>query len=94
MAYKRMLCLHRLRLNRKYEMICSPGKYSGQPVWNRNWAFVQSACADPESCVREGPTLTTFFYFFLVEEGRDDPNSTVNGPLSARQQNTILKAFL
>ena len=34
-------------------------------------------CADPESFVRGGPTLTTFF--FLVNEGRDDPNTTING---------------
>ena len=29
-------------------------------------------CADPESFVRGGPTLTTFFFYFflLVDEGR------------------------
>ena len=29
-----------------------------------------------------------FFYFFLVEE-REDSNSTINGPSSARQGNAI-----
>ena len=28
---------------------------------------------DPESFVRGGPILTTFFYIFLVDEGREDP---------------------
>ena len=36
-------------------------------------------CADPESFVRGGPTLTTVF-FFLVDEERDDPNTTISGP--------------
>ena len=34
------------------------------------------ACADPESFVRGGPTLITF----LVDEGREDLNSTISGP--------------
>ena len=33
-----------------------------------------------------GPTLT----FFLVDEMREDPNSTKSGPSSARQNNAIL----
>ena len=33
-----------------------------------------SACVDPENFVRGGPTLITFF--FLVNEGREDPNTT------------------
>ena len=32
-------------------------------------------CADPESYVREGPTLTTLF--ILVDEGREDQNTTI-----------------
>ena len=32
------------------------------------------ACADPESFVRGSPSLTTFF---SVDEGREDPNSTI-----------------
>ena len=32
------------------------------------------SCADPESFVRGGPTLITFF--FLVDERRKDPNFT------------------
>ena len=30
-----------------------------------------------------------FFSFFLVDEGIDHPNTTINGPSSARQQNAI-----
>ena len=41
------------------------------------------ACADPESFVRGGPTLTIFF---LVDEGRDqDPSTTLSKPSSDRQ---------
>ena len=36
-------------------------------------------CANPESFVRAGPTLTTF-YLFLVDEGREDPNTIISGP--------------
>ena len=42
-------------------------------------------CWDPESFVRRGPTLTTFF---LVEE-REDPNTTIIRPSSARERNAI-----
>ena len=49
-------------------------------------------CADPESFVRGeeggGATLTKFG-FVLFDEGRDDPNITKSGPLSARQRNAI-----
>ena len=44
--------------------------------------------ADPESYVIGGPTLTTFFLFcccFFVDEGIEDPNTTISGPSSARQ---------
>ena len=34
-------------------------------------------CADPESFVRGGPTLNNFDnVLFLVDEGREDPNTT------------------
>ena len=32
-------------------------------------------CSDPESFFRGGPTLTTFFV--LVDDGREDPNTTI-----------------
>ena len=35
--------------------------------------------------------LTTFF--FLVDEWREDSNTTLSGPSSARQRNAILMAF-
>ena len=34
----------------------------------------------------KGPTLTTLF---LVDGGKDEPNTTKSGLLSARQRNTI-----
>ena len=48
------------------------------------------AYADPESVVREGPTLTTFFFFtsVLVHKGRVDPHTT-----SASKRNTIKWRF-
>ena len=55
------------------------------------------SCADPENFVRGGPTLTGFFLFvfFLVHDGRDDPNTctTKSGPSSAHQGNAIEMAF-
>ena len=50
-------------------------------------------CADPESIVRGGPTLTRFFFFFLVDEGREDPNTTISGPSLAGQGNAIKMGF-
>ena len=40
-----------------------------------------AACADPE----RGPTLTTF----LIDDGREDPNTTICGSSLARQRNNI-----
>ena len=54
------------------------------------------ACADPESFVSGGPTLTFFFVVVLirggggvVNEGREDPHATISGPPSAHQRNAI-----
>ena len=47
---------------------------------------ISKACADPESFVRRGPTLTSFFcflffFFFSFDFGRrGDPNNTKCGP--------------
>ena len=46
---------------------------------------MQVPCANPESFVRGGPNLITFFFCFV--EGIEDPNITINGPSSARQGN-------
>ena len=35
-----------------------------------------SPCGDPESFVKGGPTLTTFL---LVDNGREDPSTTISG---------------
>ena len=40
------------------------------------------ACMDPEKFVTGGPTLTVFF---LVDEGREDPSTTISRPSLARQ---------
>ena len=46
-------------------------------------------CSDPESFVWGDPTLKTFFYFFIlllfifVDEGRENPNTTISRPSSA-----------
>ena len=47
---------------------------------------VALTCANPESFVRGGPNLITYF---LVDEGIEDPNITINGSSSARQRNSI-----
>ena len=49
---------------------------------------VSFPCADPESFVRGGPTLTTFFFSSL-----EDPKTTKSGSRSARQRNANLMAF-
>ena len=41
---------------------------------------------DPENFVRGGLTLTSFF---LVNEGREDLNTTISGPSSARHLNVV-----
>ena len=48
-------------------------------------------CTYPESFVRGGPTLTFFFFLFsfLVDEGREDLNTTISRPSLARQRNII-----
>ena len=56
--------------------------------------FCYTACADPESFARGGPTLTTvFFVFVFFDEGKEDPNSTKSRPSSARQRNAIKWRF-
>ena len=53
-------------------------------------------CADPESFVRWGPTLTFYFsflFFFFFDEGRYDSNTTISGPSTARQRNAIQMTF-
>ena len=56
------------------------------------------AGVDPESFVRGGPTLTSyfcfsFFFFFFFDEGRKDSNTTISGPSMARQRNATQMAF-
>ena len=46
-------------------------------------------------CQRGSKSDNVFFfsYSFLVDEGREDPNTTISGPWSARQRNVIEMAF-
>ena len=59
----------------------------------QNWKLNHLSCADPEIFVRGGITLTidnVFLVVFLVDDdGREDPNTTKNGPSLARQRNAI-----
>ena len=43
------------------------------------------SCPDPESFVRGGPNLT----YFLIDEGKEAPNTTLSGSSSALQGNAI-----
>ena len=48
------------------------------------------SCADPERFVRGGRYLiTSFSFLFLVDEGKENQNITINRPLSARQRKAI-----
>ena len=40
-----------------------------------------------------GPTLPSYCFLLLVDEGWEDPNTTISGPLSARKRNAIEMAF-
>ena len=53
---------------------CSPKK---SLVYKGLYGFpvLRVSCADPDSFVRDSPTLTKFFY-----EGREDPNTTIISP--------------
>ena len=46
-------------------------------------------------CQRGSNFDNVFLFFFLhvIDEGREDPNTTISGPSSARQRNAIKMAF-
>ena len=46
---------------------------------------------DPEKFVRLGPTLG-FLFVYLVDEGREDPDTTISGP-SLADDGLIFNAF-
>ena len=56
---------------------------------------VSQSCADLESFCQRGSNIRKRFilFYFSVEEGREDPNTTISGSSSARQRNAILMAF-
>ena len=56
-------------------------------IFSKIQLFEVQPCADPESYVRGGQTLT--LTSFLIDEGREDQNTTKCGPSSARQRNAI-----
>ena len=49
----------------------------------------QYAFADPDNLCQS----STFDNVFLVEEGREDLNTTISGPTSVHQRNAIQTAF-
>ena len=49
----------------------------------------KSSCPDPETFVRGGPTVITFFSSSLVDEGRKDPNTNISWSSSGGQGNAI-----
>ena len=54
-------------------------------MYNSRTYIDSKTCADPGSFIRGGPTLTTFFVVvFLVDEGREDSNTTKSEPSWAR----------
>ena len=54
-------------------------------IFSKIQLFEAHPCADPESNVRGGPTLT----FFLVDEGREDQNTTIGWPSSAASETPL-----
>ena len=70
----------------------APSPYEVSCWWDvkhkksRSFYILTSPCMDPENIFRGGPTLTMFF---LVDEGREDPNTTIRGPSLASQRNAI-----
>ena len=91
-----------LRSRVKHSTIKSLRSLTNFASWvNLQWGFIslytgpQSkiaqflTCADPERFVIGGPNLTSCFINILVDEGTDDPNTTISGSLglSARQRN-------
>ena len=50
-------------------------------------------CTDPDVCFPEGFTFDNIFYIylcvFIVDEGKEDPNTTIRKPSSANQGNAF-----
>ena len=74
--YEKKIC------QEQYQSVKQFGSRSGSTLFKG-----YNACADPDSFVRGGSTLTFFLLCFLVDEGREGPNTTIGGPSSARQRN-------
>ena len=51
-------------------------------------------CMRRSNFCQRGSNFDKLFYFFLVDEGREDTVTTISGPTSARQRNAIQMAFL
>ena len=75
-----LVCLTHMVPSRKRQILARQCDTGADPVL---------PCADPESFVRGGPTLTKFDFHLFLDEGREDPNTTINRPSSARQRNAI-----
>ena len=67
--------------------VMAPLKLPSQhSVSSHHWPSSETlhSCADTESFVRGGPTMTRLFV--LLDERREDPNTTKYGQSSARQR--------
>ena len=56
--------------------------------------LIPYSCPDPESFVRGGVQLRQHFFFFLFDEGREDPNTTISGAIIGPPAKRHLMAFL
>ena len=54
-----------------------------------DFIYLNNSCADPE----RSNLFLFFLFFFLVDEGREDPDTTISEPLLVRQVNTIKWRF-
>ena len=73
----RKLLMHRL--------MATYNPYTVFPV-NNSIHQEKIMCGSRKFCQR-GSNFDNFFSFFLVDEGWDDPNTTISGPSSAHQRN-------
>ena len=66
--------------------------FINKPIFEAN--LTDMPCADPESYARRGPTLRSFYFYFIFYllffcEGREDPSSTKSRPSSTLKRNAI-----
>ena len=57
--------------------------------WRIKADFAHKTSLPSQKVLSPGGGGSNFDNFFLVDDGREDPNTTISGPSLARQQNTI-----